>query len=150
VAIKLLILTFFVVVGMGGIDPARLSLRTWSSPLNLVAGGMIIFLAYEGFELIANTAGDARDPERTLPRAFYASVIAVIALYLLIATVTVGNLALDKIAAAQDYGLHADRHRRTAFHGVGAQRHSLRHGPAELRHRQRRRAAGGLGEAHLA
>jgi amino acid transporter len=107
VAIKLLILTFFVVVGMVGIEPARLSLRTWSSPLDLVAGGMIIFVAYEGFELIANTAGDIRNPGRTLPRAFYTSVIAVMALYLLIATVTVGNLALDKIAAAKDYALAA-------------------------------------------
>ena len=68
---------------------------------------MIIFVAYEGFELIANTGADVRNPERTLPRAFYASVVTVIVLYLLIAAVTVGNLPLDKIAAAQDYALAA-------------------------------------------
>ncbi len=107
VAIKLLILVFFVVVGGMGIKAARLAPSTWASPLNLVAGGMIIFVAYEGFELIANAGGDVRNPQRTLPRAFYASVVAVIVLYLLIAAVTVGNLPLDKIATAQDYALAA-------------------------------------------
>jgi amino acid transporter len=107
VAIKLLILVFFSVVGVVGIKTARLAPAAWASPLNLAAGGMIIFVAYEGFELIANTGADVRNPERTLPRAFYASVVAVVVLYLLIAAVTVGNLALDKIAAAQDYALAA-------------------------------------------
>ncbi|MGJ8632567.1 MAG: hypothetical protein ACSHX7_01500 [Luteolibacter sp.] len=37
-------------------------------------GGIVIFVAYEGFELIANAAEDARDPEKTLPRAFYLCV----------------------------------------------------------------------------
>ena len=90
-----------------GIRSARLAPSTWASPLNLAAGGMIIFVAYEGFELIANAGADVRNPETTMPRAFYASVVIVIVLYLLIAAVTVGNLALDKIAAAQDYALAA-------------------------------------------
>ena len=107
VAIKLLILVFFTVVGLMGIRSARLAPSTWASPLNLAAGGMIIFVAYEGFELIANAGADVRNPETTMPRAFYASVVIVIVLYLLIAAVTVGNLALDKIAAAQDYALAA-------------------------------------------
>jgi amino acid transporter len=107
VAIKLLILVFFAVVGTMGIKTARLAPAAWASPLNLAAGGMIIFVAYEGFELIANTGADVRNPERTLPRAFYASVLAVVVLYLLIAAVTVGNLPLDKIASAQDYALAA-------------------------------------------
>ena len=107
VAIKLIILAFFAVVGTLGIKAERLAPATWASPLNLAAGGMIIFVAYEGFELIANTGTDVRNPERTLPRAFYASVVAVVVLYLLIAVVTVGNLPLDRIATAQDYALAA-------------------------------------------
>ncbi|MCL5669730.1 MAG: APC family permease, partial [Acidobacteria bacterium] len=89
VAIKLLILIFFAVVGTFGIKAARLAPAAWASPLNLAAGGMIIFVAYEGFELIANTGADVRNPGRTLPRAFYTSVVAVVVLYLLIAAVTV-------------------------------------------------------------
>ena len=66
---------------------------------------MIIFLAYEGFELIANTAHDVKEPRRVLPRAFFVSVIFVIGLYILVALVTTGALSVEKIVAAKDYAL---------------------------------------------
>jgi amino acid transporter len=96
---------FFVAIGLTQIDISQVSPASWSPPLPLVAGGMIIFLAYEGFELIANTAHDAADPGRILPRAFYSSVIFVICLYILVALVTVGSLPVDKIVGAKDYAL---------------------------------------------
>jgi amino acid transporter len=105
VAIKLAILTLFIAVGIWSIDSTRLAPATWSSAPNLIAGGMIIFLAYEGFELIANTAEDVRDEDKTLPRAFYSSVLFVIVLYVLVALVTVGTLPIAKIVAAKDYAL---------------------------------------------
>jgi len=107
VGIKLTILLFFVAVGIWGIQGARLAPSAWKPPFQLAAGGMIIFLAYEGFELIANTAGDAKDPEKTLPRAFFTSVGFVIALYVAVAIVTVGNLPVDKIVQAKDFALAA-------------------------------------------
>ena len=66
---------------------------------------MIIFLAYEGFELIANAAEDARNPGKTLPRAFFTAVGFVLVLYVPIAAVAVGNLPVDRIVAAKDYAL---------------------------------------------
>jgi len=107
VLIKLSILTLFVAVGLWGVDPARIAPGSWAPPLHLVAGGMIIFLAYEGFELIANTAGDVKSPEKTLPRAFFTSVGFVLVLYVLVAIVTVGNLPVGKIVDAKDYALAA-------------------------------------------
>lgn len=71
----------------------------------LFAGGMVIFVAYEGFELIANAAPDITNPEKNIPRAYYFSVFFVILLYIIIALVTVGSLPFSKIATAQDYVL---------------------------------------------
>jgi len=105
VGLKLAILLLFVGAGAAGIEGARLAPAAWSPPLQLAAGGMIIFLAYEGFELIANTARDVRDVGRTLPRAYYTAVGFVIVLYVLVALVTVGNLPLAKIVQAKDYAL---------------------------------------------
>ncbi|HYW02931.1 MAG TPA: APC family permease [Gammaproteobacteria bacterium] len=107
VAIKIAILGLFVAAGLWSVDTARLAPAQWSRPLSLVAGGMLIFLAYEGFELIANAAVDARSPERTLPRAFFGSVLFVIVLYVLVAAVTVGQLPVARIVAARDYALAA-------------------------------------------
>jgi amino acid transporter len=105
VAVKVGILLFFVAVGFWTVDAARLAAGNWPAATHILAGAMIIFLAYEGFELIANTAGDVRRPQKTLPRAYYSAVGFVILLYILVAVVTVGNLPVQRIVDAKDYAL---------------------------------------------
>ena len=78
----------------------------WAPPIQLISGGMIIFLAYEGFELIANTAADVDKPEK-LPLAYYTAVVFVIFTYVMVAIVTVGNLPYSQIVQAKDYALAA-------------------------------------------
>jgi amino acid transporter len=105
VGFKVIILLLFITVGFWTIDIQRLKPETWAKTPFLIAGGMIIFLAYEGFELIANTAADVKNPKKTLPRGYYTAVGFVILLYVLVSAVTIGNLSVDKIYAAQDYAL---------------------------------------------
>ena len=105
VAFKVAILLFFVIAGIWSIDPARFHQHI--PPLSrLVAGGMIIFLAYEGFELIANTAVEVEDLS-FLPKAYYTAVGFVVFLYVAVAIVTVGNLPFQQIVNARDYALAA-------------------------------------------
>jgi len=105
VVIKLSILVFVMAYGIGGIDTDRLAPATWESPLSIVGGGMLIFVAYEGFELIANTAPNVDNREKVLPRAYYVSVGSVIVLYIVIALVTVGTLDAKQIQSASDFAL---------------------------------------------
>ena len=103
VGLKLMILVFFVGVGLWSVDVGRLGPTEWSSPFQLIAGGggMIIFLAYEGFELIANSGADVKNPRKTLPLAYFSSVGFVIVLYVLISVVTVGNLPVETIRGGE-------------------------------------------------
>lgn len=109
VIIKLVILISFIFIGAYGLignpNVAQLTVTNWEAPIKLFAGGMVIFVAYEGFELIANAAPDIVNPAKNIPRAYYYSVIFVIVLYIIIALVTVGSLPFEKIASAQDYVL---------------------------------------------
>ncbi len=109
VIIKLIILIGFIGIGAYGLignpNLTQLSTANWESPLKLFAGGMIIFVAYEGFELIANAAPDIENPEKNISKAYYFSVIFVILLYIIIALVTVGSLPFEDIAKAKDYVL---------------------------------------------
>ena len=105
VGFKILLLLFFIAVGIWTIDIDRLVPNTWADPLYLITGGMIIFLAYEGFELIANTAKNVNNPSKTLPRAYFSSVVFVIVLYILVSVVTIGNLDIKDIIASKDYAL---------------------------------------------
>ncbi|WP_394801251.1 APC family permease [Hanstruepera flava] len=109
VLIKLIILIGFIGIGAYGLignpNVGQLAISNWESPLKLFAGGMVIFVAYEGFELIANAAPDIDNPEENIPKAYYYSVIFVILLYIIIALVTVGSLPFEQIAKAKDYVL---------------------------------------------
>ncbi len=105
VMLKLLLLTLIIATGTPYVDTERLSPTHWGSSLSIIVAGMIIFVAYEGFELIANSAEDIKDPARNLPRAFYTSTILVILLYIFIALITIGTVPEDKIMAAKDYAL---------------------------------------------
>jgi amino acid transporter len=107
VVLKLTLLAVVIAAGATEVDPDRLAISTWAGPTSIITGGMTIFVAYEGFELIANAAQDVRDPARTLPRAFYLSVGLVVFLYILVAIVTVGSVAPSAIADAKAYALAA-------------------------------------------
>ena len=109
VTIKLIILLGFVGVGAYGLignpNLGQLNFENWESPFNLISAGMVIFVAYEGFELIANAAPDIENSARNIPRAYFGSVIFVILLYITIAFVIVGSLPFSAITNAQDYVL---------------------------------------------
>ncbi len=105
VLLKIAILVVVIALGFRDIDPQRIQPDGWPSPLATMGAGMIIFVAYEGFELIANTTASTKDFRTTIPRAYYFSVVFVILLYILIALVVVGSLTPGKIEAAQDFAL---------------------------------------------
>jgi amino acid transporter len=104
---KLSVLLAFCVGGLAFVDPARVAPAAFPSAGAIVYAGALIFLGYEGFELIANASEDARDAERTLPRAYLIAIGGVIVLYVLVAFVAVGNLSPHAIATESDYALAA-------------------------------------------
>src|SRR5690606_35626462 len=109
VVIKLIILMGFVAVGLYGLfgnpNVEQLAISHWENPVLLLTGGMVIFVAYEGFELIANAAPDIINPKKNIPKAYNYSVWFVVFLYVVIAIVTVGSLSFETIAKSEDYVL---------------------------------------------
>ena len=104
---KLAVLLFFVVSGLFFIDGSRVMPGAFKGIGSMVFAGVLIFVAYEGFELIANAAQDIREPQKNLPRAYYISIVFVIVLYVLVALVAVGNLAPADIDKYKDFALAA-------------------------------------------
>jgi amino acid transporter len=62
---KLAVLLMFCIGGLAFVEGARVSPGAYPSLGSIVYAGVLIFLGYEGFELIANAAEDACDPERS-------------------------------------------------------------------------------------
>lgn len=105
VIIKVLLLILIIVASISYMDFSRLSTKNYGSGFSILVAGMIIFVAYEGFELIANAAEEIKEPNKNLPKAFYFSVVSVIVLYILIAAVTVSTVSEKELLQASDYAL---------------------------------------------
>ncbi|MFQ5981070.1 MAG: APC family permease [Candidatus Heimdallarchaeota archaeon] len=100
VATKVLVLVFFIVVGLlaflnvgdknlnnpseGGFFP--------NGTLVIVLAAVLTFGAFEGFELISNAAEEMNEPEKNLPRSIYGSIFCVWIIYILVAFVAVASL----------------------------------------------------------
>jgi amino acid transporter/nucleotide-binding universal stress UspA family protein len=55
----------------------------------------LTFVAFEGYEIIAQSGEELVNPERNLPRAIFYSIIITVAIYLLVAFVAIGALIQD-------------------------------------------------------
>ena len=105
---KLVLLGIFVVFGLAAPMPHAevLNPANYTVPaFGIVSGAMIIFLNYEGFELISNASLEIRDPRKSLPVAFLGGVVVVMIVYALIAVVTVGHLSLGEVSEHSTYSL---------------------------------------------
>ena len=106
---KLLILLAFVVVGLAaaGLTFDRLGPSDWVPLPRMVAAGMLVFLSYEGFELIANVSDQVKNRERNLPLAYYGSVATAMVFYTLIIIVVLGHMTFEGVEGAKGYTLSA-------------------------------------------
>ena len=106
---KIAILLIFILGGLTLGHPtwSRLAPANWVPAEAAISSGMVAFLAYEGFELVANCSNRVVDPERALPVAFFGSVMAAIVIYVLAVIVAVGHLSFDAMKEAKDFGISA-------------------------------------------
>ena len=73
-----------------------------AAPLAAVA---LIFVAYEGFELIPNAVDEMARPERNLKRALVLAIVITTAIYVVVAIAALGNLTAAQIQHDQEYVL---------------------------------------------
>lgn len=107
VAIKVGILVTFAIVGFFFIKISLLSVSNLIPIDNVLTGAAMLFLGYEGFGLITNTAEDIDKPQKNIPRALYLAVILVMLIYVAVSIAVVGNLSLPEIKQTADYALAA-------------------------------------------
>ncbi len=82
-----------------------------AAPVAFLLAGLVALLTARSYSLLSKAypsrggAEDVADPGRTLTRAYYISVLFVIALYVLVAIVAVGSLPVAQLVNARDYAL---------------------------------------------
>jgi hypothetical protein len=104
--LKMIILFGFIIFGLTmEADWTRIEPQNYVSPLGMISGAMLIFLNYEGFELIANASGNVTNPKKTLPIAYIGGILIAMTFYLFIVSVVIGHLNFSEIAANSDNSL---------------------------------------------
>ncbi len=105
VTVKMLILFLFGCIGLFYAKPDHLLPVFNQGYGGVIMGAALIFVAYEGFELIPNAANEMVDPEHNLRRGILWSIVITIAVYVLVSLVAVGNLLPDEIIRYKEYAL---------------------------------------------
>lgn len=82
--------------------------------MGLLAGAALVFFAFIGFDVVATTAEEAKDPQRTLPRGILGGLAIVTVLYILVTLVVTGMVSYTELAESDAPSL------TTAFILVGA------------------------------
>lgn len=111
VTVELAILAAFVVLGFVKVftSDERSFFESAGEPhwLGVLFAAGLLYVTYEGFGVVTNSAGDMRDPARQLPRAMFAALAIVVVVYILVSTVIVMTLSLPTMDADQGHVLSA-------------------------------------------
>lgn len=93
IALLVVVIAGGFVVMSGNIDPpAAYTPFMPEGWLGLLGAMGLTFVAFEGYEIIVQTAEEAKDPTHTIPRAIMLSIFVAVTIYLLIAIVLFGGV----------------------------------------------------------
>ncbi len=101
VAVKILILAFFILVGFASINGDNYSPWAPNGVSGTVDAAALIFFAYIGFDAVSTSGEEATNAQRDLPIAIIGSLLIATLLYILVAIVAVG-LVPSKVLAGSD------------------------------------------------
>ncbi len=104
VAIKLVILGFFVLVSLKFVKPANWHPFAPNGFHGIATGAAIVFFAYIGFDAVSTTAEEARNPKRDMPIGIIGSLVICTLIYAVTAAVFTGMIpfpVLTKTVASE-------------------------------------------------
>ncbi|WP_240467142.1 amino acid permease [Comamonas sp. lk] len=82
--------------------------------LGVISGASLVFFAFIGFDVVATSAEEVKEPQKTLPRGIFGGLALVTLLYILVTLALTGMVPYSELAKAENPSL------ATAFISVGA------------------------------
>ncbi|MFQ6082415.1 MAG: amino acid permease [Candidatus Aminicenantia bacterium] len=106
---KIIILGLFIAFGLSKIIGKPASLEHFSPFLPNGFSGIFIamgltFIAFEGYEIIAQCSEEVKNPKKNIPRAIFYSLAIVVPIYLLVAFVAIGAISGEGVPTWQYLG----------------------------------------------
>jgi APA family basic amino acid/polyamine antiporter len=111
VALKLVIIGFFVVLGSFYVKPENWTPFAPNGFAGIAGAAAIIFFAYIGFDAVSTAAEETKNPKRDMPIAILGSLAVCTVIYIAVAAVLTGMLPWRQLGTAEPLA--------TAFSGLG-------------------------------
>lgn len=105
IAIELAIVAVFVVAASFKAEPARFDQMGGEGVIGIFFAAGLLYVTYEGFGVVTNSAGDMKNPAKELPRAMYQALFIVITVYVVVSALVVMVMSLTDIDAQQGHVL---------------------------------------------
>lgn len=102
---KIILMGLLGVAGLASVRSEELTPLIDRGYLSVFMAGALIFVAYEGFQLITNVVCETDDPIKNIPRGIYGSIAIVVIIYVLLSTVAIGSLPEEQLVASKEYAL---------------------------------------------
>ncbi len=101
VAIKLLVLSFFVIVGVFYIKPENWQPFAPNGWAGIRTGAAVIFFAFFGFDAVSTTAEECKNPKRDLPIGIMGSLVLCTGIYIVVPIVLTGMVPSSELNTAE-------------------------------------------------
>lgn len=102
---KIALLGLLAVAGLPGVKSDNLVPVFDHGMISVFMAGALIFVAYEGFQLITNAVCETDDAQRNIPRAIYGSIAIVVLIYVALSLIAIGSISVEKLIVAKEYAL---------------------------------------------
>ena len=100
VVVKLLVLSFFVVLGGMHIDPANYRPFAPNGWAGIHQGAAIVFFAYIGFDAISTAAEETKNPQRNMPIGILGGLAICTFIYVIVGIVATGLVPYQQLKAS--------------------------------------------------
>jgi APA family basic amino acid/polyamine antiporter len=97
VGIKIVVLTFFIIVGFTYVQPSNWVPFSPNGFIGISTGAAIVFFAYIGFDAVSTVAEETRNPQRNLPIGIIASLIICTIFYAVVSAVFTGLISYNDL-----------------------------------------------------
>ena len=102
VAVKLVALTLFIVVGLQHINPANYHPFAPNGFTGIHHGAAIVFFAYIGFDAISTAAEETKNPQRNLPIGILGGLAICTLIYIIVGFVLTGMVPSSTLGSTAD------------------------------------------------
>ncbi len=102
---KIILLGILALAGLQSVEVQKMTPIIDHGFLSIFMAAALIFVAFEGFQLITNGVCETKNPKKNIAYGIYGSIVIVTIIYVILSIISIGSLSNEELIAAQEYAL---------------------------------------------